>query len=189
MAESSITDSYVQPLLVRFNPPAFRQRHAMVRDTLKSMRPRCQSLLDIGTGDGSLLNYLTNCDDDVPITKLHGVDPDPEGIEEAALNTKPYTYHEENLRWRPLEISLFRGAVAELTSALGLYDCITTIEVLEHLDPPDVHALPQVCLQRLRPRCWIVTTPNRDFNSVFERIDDEYGQHFVRLSDTPQVSF
>lgn len=185
---SSIADSYVLPLLVRFDPPAFRQRHAMVRDTLRSLQPRCCSLLDIGTGDGSLLSYLVNCDDDIPISELVGFDPDPEEIEEAVLNTKPYSYHEENMRWRPLEISLFRGAIADVTTAPGLYDCITTIEVLEHLDPPDVLALSRVCLEQLHPRCWIVTTPNRDFNSVFERIDDGTSERFVRSCNLYKIA-
>lgn len=174
----SIADSYVQPLFVRFMPPAFIQRRALVLATLRSMAPSCGSLLDVGTGSGGLLSYLTRCDDDVPISRLVGIDPDQKEITEAVENTKPSKDTFTDRRWRPLTISLLKGGVRDITDGEGVYDMVTAIEVLEHLDPPDVYALCKVCLGQLRPVYCIVTTPNRDFNHIFDRIDDT-GQAYV----------
>lgn len=186
-ATGSLTDSYVHPLLIRFQPPAFIQRRALVLKTLRSLVPKCRSLLDIGTGEGGLLSYLVNCDDDVPIEQLVGVDPDPEALEDAVNNTKPSEIHQEQLRWRPLEITLLLGGVADMQAEAQTYDCITAIEVIEHLDPPDVEILSEVCLGQLRPRCWIVTTPNRDFNEVFKRIDDDPRHTYVQFDPTSSL--
>lgn len=184
--ENSSEDA--KPLLVRFTPPAYLQRRALVLATLKDLSPKCSSLLDIGTGDGGLLSYLVRCDDDVPIERMVGIDPDPDEIGKAALNTRPTAEHREDgaddTRWRALEISLLQGGVADLETEKEKFDCITAIEVLEHLDPPDVEALPRVCLGLLQPRCFIVTTPNREFNQVFDRLEPDGRLSFVGVSST-----
>lgn len=169
-----------EPLRIRFFPPAFIQRRAFVLFILRSLQPKCTSLLDVGTGDGGLLSYLIHCDDDVPISKMVGIDPDQQEIDAAVQETKPSTScSPSDLRWRSLKISLYRGGIAEFRDSPGKYDVITAIEVFEHLDPPDVEALCRVCLGELRPRCCIFTTPNRDFNEVFDRIGKDDGHNFV----------
>ena len=136
---------------VSFDPPAFIQRRAHVLSLLKGRN--ITSLLDVGTGDAGLLHYLSTCDDDLPLTKLIGIDPDIDELRSA-------TFRSED-RWRPLEVSLYHGAIEDL----GHFDvdAITQIEVLEHMDKPSVPL-------NLRPKMCIVSTPNRDFNAVFERI-------------------
>lgn len=193
---SPSSSSPIVPLTIQFSPPAYIQRRALVLATLKNMKHSthlhsesslnsastshsrsgkcqapCKSLLDVGTGDGGLLSYLVKCDDEVPIERLVGFDPSGEEIQAAVANTLPTAVHEEDLRWRPLEISLYTGGVADVDFEPGSFDVVTAIEVLEHLDPPDVEALPRVCLGYLRPSCFIVTTPNRDFNEIFRRIE------------------
>ncbi|ORY88003.1 hypothetical protein BCR37DRAFT_390500 [Protomyces lactucae-debilis] len=162
MQDGDHTDE-AQQLEVRFDPPAHLQRRAAVYAHLKQHAPR--TLLDIGCGEGALLAHLIKGDDQVPLEVLHGFDVDAEVLASIRLSTD-----DEDLRWRRLEANIFLGGVQDIgRPLLQSYDAVAAIEVLEHLDPPDIAALGQV-LYKLAPRVFYVTTPNRDFNQVFERI-------------------
>ena len=54
------------------------------------------------------------------------------------------------------------GAVASAASAS--VDMLTLVEVVEHLDPPELAELGAALLGRCGPRVLIVTTPNREYN-------------------------
>ena len=168
-----------EPLCVRFEPPAFIQRRALVLSCLRKLDTKCTSLLDVGTGDGGLLRYLVRCDDDVPITRLVGIDPDREALQSAIQVTKPSESDTCQSRWRPLEISLLEGGVTDIKHGKGDFDCVTAIEVLEHLDPDVFAVFPEVCLGQLKPKCLIITTPNRDFNPVFDKVTPGKQSFFV----------
>lgn len=53
-----------------------------------------------------------------------------------------------------------------------MFEAIISSEVIEHLDPPDLGEFWEIHLQTLKPNTLIVTTPNRDFNVLFERVEE-----------------
>jgi hypothetical protein len=53
--------------------------------------------------------------------------------------------------------------------------------VIEHLDPPDLERYWDVHLGVLQPDMLIVTTPNREFNVIFETVE--------RLTEIPTQSY
>jgi hypothetical protein len=48
-------------------------------------------------------------------------------------------------------------------------------EVIEHLDPPDLELYWEIHLGLLLPKMLIVTTPNREFNVIFDTVEELSG--------------
>jgi len=49
-------------------------------------------------------------------------------------------------------------------------DGMVLVEVVEHLDPPDLNAIGPALLGKLRPKRLLVTTPNKEYNLNFMEI-------------------
>jgi hypothetical protein len=49
---------------------------------------------------------------------------------------------------------------------------VVSSEVIEHLDPPDLDKYWDIHLGVLKPNKLIVTTPNREFNLIFEKVEE-----------------
>ena len=52
------------------------------------------------------------------------------------------------------------------------FEAIISSEVIEHLDPPHLSRYWEIHLGAMKPDTLIVTTPNRDFNTVFETVEN-----------------
>jgi hypothetical protein len=63
----------------------------------------------------------------------------------------------------------------------GAFEAIVSSEVIEHLDPPDLNRYWEIHLDVLQPNMLIVTTPNREFNVLFDKAEE--------LGDTPGQSY
>ncbi|RPA76328.1 hypothetical protein BJ508DRAFT_213721, partial [Ascobolus immersus RN42] len=90
-----------------------------------------------------------------------------------------YPHPGDNDRWRDLTYKIMHGSFEGLTPELldGGVDVVVSCEVVEHLDPAPLKAFPEVVLGELRPRAWIVTTPNREFNALYDLpLPDNLGQ-------------
>lgn len=68
------------------------------------------------------------------------------------------------------------GAFSELGTEAAVFEAVTSSEVIEHLDPPDLERFWDVHLGMLKPTLLIVTTPNRDFNCLFETVSALSGE-------------
>src|SRR5690606_17940054 len=50
------------------------------------------------------------------------------------------------------------------------FDAAALVEVIEHLDPPRLRAMERAVFEFARPRTVVITTPNREYNSVWESL-------------------
>ncbi|KAK6520523.1 hypothetical protein TWF506_000775 [Arthrobotrys conoides] len=162
------------PPCIKFNPPLSIQRRVKVFDLLKEVSKYyegpIQSLLEVGCGGNTpLMQTLLSCDDELPLSLMSGIDIDEEIIStgvETAFTTVEYGGDD---RWRDLTVSLVHGSFENISlQSIGPYDAITSCEVIEHLDPGPLANFAPTLLGRMNPKVLIVTTPNRDFNSLFE---------------------
>ncbi|EGX47456.1 hypothetical protein AOL_s00083g392 [Orbilia oligospora ATCC 24927] len=189
------------PPCIKFNPPLSVQRRVKVLTLLKEVSKYyegpIQSLLEVGCGGNTpLMQTLLSCDDELPLSLLSGIDVDEDLIStgiETAFTTVEYGGDD---RWRDLTVSLVHGSFEDISlPSIGTYDAITSCEVIEHLDPGPLANFAPTLLGRMNPKVLIVTTPNRDFNSLFEmpfesadvtrRGEKPYVWH---PNDDPQVS-
>ena len=116
---------------------------------------------DLGCGEGRLLELLLA---DTRFTAILGHDVSVRGLERAARRL-----HINDLAPRQRErIELVHGSLTYRDARLQGWDAATAIEVVEHLDPDRLDAFSQAVFGHARPRSVIVTTPNAEYNALFD---------------------
>jgi len=182
-------------LQVSFNPPLFLQRQAWILDMLR--HENIQSVLDIGCGEGALLECLSQpawslpppfhaClsphERDLYIHTLHGLDPSPinmgyvndvvtpEEIRERQGKDEFQKWWKRQPRWLDTQVSLWEGGFELLNEEVFGHDHVEAFvaaEVIEHLSPNLLPLFAPVLLGRYRPRLVLLTTPNYTYNQRF----------------------
>jgi 3' terminal RNA ribose 2'-O-methyltransferase Hen1 len=129
-----------------------------VTDIVKSLTPA--SVLDLGCGEGKLLHRLLK---NTSIPKITGMDVDSRSLEIAQerLVIRPRGRYDKRL-------TLIQGSLIYRDARLAGHEVATLVEVIEHLDPPRLEALSRVVFECARPSHIIVTTPNIEYNVLFE---------------------
>lgn len=119
------------------------------------------SVLDLGCGEGKLLQRLVK---ERGLTRLVGVDPSITALERAAGRL-----HLEDagdaLRQR---LTLQMGSLTYGDRRWQGFDAATLVEVIEHVDPTRLSSLVLSLFSDAAPGLVIITTPNRDYNILFE---------------------
>ncbi|XP_035684937.1 small RNA 2'-O-methyltransferase-like [Branchiostoma floridae] len=145
-----------------FSPPLYRQRYQTVADLVKKYKPK--RLLDFGCAEGKLIKFLKP---EESLEQLTGVDIEGEVLESIRGIIKPLLSDYIQPRPRPFTVSLYQGSIAECDDRFKDYDMVTCVEVIEHLDPPVLDAMPSNVFGHMRPSVVVVTTPNEEFNVLF----------------------
>ena len=73
------------------------------------------------------------------------------------------------LTWR-CPVKLFHGSLIYRDKRLEGFDAATLVEVIEHLDPPRLASLERVVFEFARPKTVVLTTPNREYNVMWETL-------------------
>ncbi len=119
------------------------------------------SVVDIGCGEGRLLQRLLR---QRGLTRILGADPSVASLERAARRLK-LDEAGDALRER---ISLQLGSATYGDRRWRGFDAATLVEVIEHIDPPRLPALAMSVFGEAAPGLVLVTTPNREYNTLFE---------------------
>ena len=119
------------------------------------------SVLDLGCGEGRLLKMLLREKWPQQVT---GVDVSVRALEIAHrrlnLDELPGPVRER--------ITLLHGSVLYADTRFSGYDSIAAVEVIEHLDAARLTAFEEVVFGQARPKHVVVTTPNAEYNVLFE---------------------
>ena len=126
-----------------------------VREVLKEQGAR--RVLDLGCGEGRLLKRLIN---DSFFTHITGMDVSIRALEIAARRLHLETLSETQRS----KIQLLHGSLIYRDARLEDYDAAAVVEVVEHLDTARLAAFERVLWEFARPRCVVLTTPNREYN-------------------------
>lgn len=117
--------------------------------------------MDLGCGAGKLIGRLLR---DTDIERVLGVDVSYRTLEAAARRL-----HLETMAPRQRgRVELVQGALTYRDRRLTGFDAATVVEVIEHLDPPRLGAFERAVFAYAQPRTVVVTTPNVDYNVLFE---------------------
>ncbi len=65
-------------------------------------------------------------------------------------------------------LKLIHGSLIYRDKRLEGFDAAAVVEVIEHLDPPRLSALERVLFEFARPQVVVLTTPNREYNVMWE---------------------
>ena len=130
-------------------------------------------MVDLGCGEGKLLRELLA---DKQFTNILGMDVSVRSLEIAhrrlKLDRLPSMQRDR--------IWLHHGALTYRDEKLAGFDAAAIVEVIEHLDPARISALERVVFQHARPRTVVLTTPNREYNVMWETLpagDLRHGDH------------
>jgi SAM-dependent methyltransferase len=137
-------------LLQLGRPVIHERRHHAVLAALKESGAR--RVLDLGCGPGELLASLL---DEPQFDEVVGVEVARDELARAAARLA-------GGRGRVLH-----GSLAYRDARLAGFDAAAVVEVIEHLDPPQLAAFEDAVWAGARPGTVAVTTPNADYNTLF----------------------
>ncbi len=143
-------------------------RLGAVLDVMKQAGAR--RVLDLGCGGGKLLALLLK---DGQFAEILGMDVSYRALERAQFSLKLD-------RLPPMKrsrINLIQGSLIYRDKRLEGYDAAAVVEVIEHLDPGRLAAFERVLFEFARPGTVVITTPNREFNSLFETLPEGSLRH------------
>jgi 3' terminal RNA ribose 2'-O-methyltransferase Hen1 len=122
-----------------------------------------QTVVDLGCGEGKLLRELLA---DKQFTNILGMDVSIRSLEIAhrrlKLDRLPGMQRDR--------IHLYHGALTYRDEKLSGFDAAAIVEVIEHLDPARLSAFERVVFQHARPRTVVLTTPNREYNVMWDTL-------------------
>lgn len=119
------------------------------------------SVADLGCGEGKLLRRLVN---DTKIPRIIGMDVCPQSLERAESSL-------ERLHPRKRErIELLHGSLLYDDERLHDLKVAVLVEVIEHIEPDRLERVATNLFQRMRPETVVVTTPNREYNVLWESL-------------------
>ncbi|KAI8926186.1 hypothetical protein BC831DRAFT_457830 [Entophlyctis helioformis] len=171
-----------------FHPPLWRQRRSWASARLQ--QHHAHSVLDVGCGEGALLEILLN---DCQFVRLAGLDVDAAALDRCFHATLPSPDDHVSLREMPVVLDLYLGSLADIDDRLAGFDAIVALEVIEHLDPPELAAFAPVLLGHYRPRLAIVSTPNAEFNVHFPNLaygsPDQAFRHYDHRFEWTRAEF
>jgi 3' terminal RNA ribose 2'-O-methyltransferase Hen1 len=149
-------------------PSLHEQRLERTFDVLKESGAK--SVLDLGCGEGRLLNKLIR---HAAFNRVVGMDVSWVALEKAQrrlrLDRMPQRLADK--------LELLHGSLTYRDKRLEGFDAATVVEVIEHLEPHRLRAFERTVFEFARPSLVILTTPNREYNVLFEGFPDGQLRH------------
>ncbi|XP_063911487.1 uncharacterized protein LOC135128547 isoform X4 [Zophobas morio] len=161
---------------IKFDPPVYKQRYQRAVELLlhEKWKDQLVKVVDFGCGEFGLFVFLKNV---VPAREIVFIDVDEFLISDYLYKVYPLNADYLTKRQDPLNVKVFAGSIAYPDENLLGTDAVVSLEVIEHLYPDTLDALPYNLFAYVVPKVVIVTTPNADFNVLFENL------HTFRHSD------
>ena len=145
-----------------------QKRLALVLEKLKESGAK--SVLDLGCGEGKLIRMLLK---EKQFNNITGMD----------VSYQELTKCKERLHWDEMaprqkeRINLFQGALTYKDKRLEGFDAAAVVEVIEHLDENRLKSFERVVFECAQPKTVILTTPNGEYNILFENMEADTMRH------------
>lgn len=122
-----------------------------------------QRVLDLGCGEGKMLQRLLG---ERSVGHVRGVDVSSQVLERAARRLKVELMSPE----RRARLTLSHGSAHYCDPELKGFDVVLLIEVIEHIEAERLGFVMHNVLGVAKPAHLIITTPNADYNVLFESL-------------------
>lgn len=158
-----------------FNPPLYIQRYNYVSSLLYDFK--CKSFMDIGCAECKLIHLLKQANQNLNL--IVGLDLDEDALERNKLKFSDNLVDMFHCRENPLDLYLIKGDISNPDKSFlekfsykncGL-DFVSMVEIIEHMHPETLQNSIQTVFHQLRPKYVLISTPNSEFNQVFEKND------------------
>ena len=148
--------------------PLNRQRLETVKNAV--LESGAKSVIDLGCGSAPLTAMLLK---EPQIRKITACDVAARALEKAAQRLNIYKLPSV-LREK---LTLMQGSLTYRDQRFEGYDCACIVEVIEHIEPMRIPAFERVIFEFARPGTVILTTPNREYNVNYEKLEDDKLRH------------
>ncbi|MEZ6235180.1 MAG: 3' terminal RNA ribose 2'-O-methyltransferase Hen1 [Phycisphaerales bacterium] len=138
-----------------------QQRHAVVLAVLQARG--CRRVVDLGCGEGRLVRELLR---HKAFERVVGMDVSHRALEIAADRLR-VEHLPPTVRAR---LELIHGSLMYRDERLAGFDAAVLCEVIEHMDEARLAAMERVVFGHARPGVVIVTTPNAEYNVMWEAL-------------------
>jgi small RNA 2'-O-methyltransferase len=126
------------------------------------LRGSPELLLDLGCGSGALMERVLL---ESRVQHVIGIDSSPLALHAARRRLESLGVED---RW-----TLREGSIMRLQEDLDAVDAVALVETIEHLNPSHLSKLERAVFD-LRPGLVVITTPNREYNSLYGMGSGEY---------------
>lgn len=140
-------------------------RYEKIAETVSQLKP--ESVVDFGSGEGKLSERLGLI---AGVREILAVEPSQSAAVKAAARFQKAQKNEHFTMPKTLWGSLFY-----FDERLQGKDAMILCEVIEHIDEDRLPKAMETILQSYRPGALIITTPNREYNAVYEM--EEHFRH------------
>ena len=129
-----------------------------------------KSVIDLGCGSAPLTAMLLK---EPQIRKITACDVSARVLEKATqrlnLYKMPSTLKEK--------LTLMQASLTYRDKRFEGYDCACIVEVIEHIEPMRLPAFEQIIFGFAKPGTVILTTPNREYNVNYEKLEQDHLRH------------
>ena len=172
--EGDLTERGLEP------PRLNEQRHACVVAALKESGAR--KVLDLGCAEGRLLKALIAEDQ---FEEIVGLDVSSRSLERARDRLHLDRLSESQAR----RVRLIHGSLTYRDRRLESFDAAALVEVIEHFDPPRLHAMERTVFEFARPGTVVLTTPNREYNVTWPSVGERKLRHVDHRFEWTRAEF
>ncbi|HEY1068165.1 MAG TPA: 3' terminal RNA ribose 2'-O-methyltransferase Hen1 [Pirellulales bacterium] len=137
------------------------ERHRAVVAALHASGAR--SVIDLGCGEGKLIRKLAA---ERGFERVVGLDVSSRTLEIAKRRLRMHRRSERDAE----RVTLLHGSLTYRDERMKGFDAAAIVEVIEHFDPPRLSAFERVVFEFAQPRTVVLTTPNRDYNVMWESL-------------------
>ncbi|WP_347332320.1 methyltransferase [Marinimicrobium locisalis] len=122
-------------------------------------------VLDLGCGSGQLLYRLAG---EKQFKEIVGLEVCSHSLRQAREMLA------DHLQGEVGRLRLLNGSYIDPQPSLVDYDVAAMVETIEHIKPEQLSAAEQAVFGQMRPRAVFLTTPNREFNPLFDLRPGEF---------------
>ncbi len=166
--DKDIHEEEEEPAIAEIKQSLHQQRLSLVLEKLKESG--AERVVDLGCGEGKLLRMLLK---EKQFTKIAGMDVSYYGL----LKAKDRLRYDRMAPMQKERLELFQGALTYQDKRLEGYDAAAIVEVIEHLDEARLKSFERVVFECAQPKTVIITTPNVEYNVLFEKMEEGKLRH------------
>lgn len=141
-----------------------------------------KTVVDLGCGEGKLLKMLLK---EKQFDKILGVDVSYRTLEKAVDRLG----YDELPPKQKERISIMQGALTYRDKRLEGFDAAAIVEVIEHLDLNRLKSFERVVFEFAKPKTVVLTTPNREYNELFETMETGSMRHADHRFEWTRMEF
>jgi 3' terminal RNA ribose 2'-O-methyltransferase Hen1 len=160
--------------------PGIENGENTVRETLHYKRLRqviqelvatgSKTVVDLGCGEGKLLRMLLA---EKQFTHILGMDVSFRELEKASQRLRL----NEMAPKQKERIDIIQGSLTYKDKRISGFDAAAIVEVIEHLDLNRLKAFERVVFEFARPKSVVLTTPNKEYNILYEKMEADQMRH------------